>query len=149
MCGGVYFQYGEDFIRTFFPNPKAQLPVLKQDGEVVLLPWGRRQGQPGHLPITGWAKLESIYSGVWDRYHPTPVKIPAVCFMEKDLAGNSHWYDVQKGQYIQGLMAKEGNEKRIYVVTVEPEPEDACIHNRWPRVVQKGEPSRYHQYSSE
>lgn len=59
--------------------------------------------------------------------------------MEKDLAGRRHWYNLQKGQFIQGVIARDGNERRIYVVTIEPEPEDANIHNRWPRVVQAGE----------
>ena len=61
--------------------------------------------------------------------------------MEKDLEGNPHWYDLQKGQYIQGLIARDGNERRVYVVTLEPEPEDQQIHSRWPRVVQNGEKS--------
>ncbi len=141
MCGGAHFQYGEEYMRMYFPNPKAMLPVLKKDGSIELLPWGRRQKQPGFLPIGGWARIESIYGGVWERYFPKPVKIPVLSFMEKDFEGHSHWYDLQKGQYIQGLVAKEGNERRVYVVTLEPEPEDAQIHSRWPRVVQLGERS--------
>lgn len=139
MCGGAHFQYGDDYMRMYFPNPKAMLPVLKKDGSIELLPWGRRQTQDGKLPITGWAKIESIYGGRWERYFPKPVKIPVLAFMEKDFEGNSHWYDLQKGQYLQGLVAKEGSERRVYVVTLEPEPEDAQIHSRWPRVVQNGE----------
>lgn len=146
MCGGVYFQHGDDVLRIFFPNPKAVLPVLMSDGEVKLMAWGRRQKQPGNLPMTGWARLDSIYAGRWDKYFPKPVKIPVLSFMEKDLEGVSHWYDLQKGQFIQGLIAREGNEKRIYVVTIEPELEDAQIHSRWPRIVQKGERSRINQF---
>ncbi|HCC81456.1 MULTISPECIES: hypothetical protein [unclassified Methylophaga] len=142
MCGGAHFQYGDEYMRMYFPNPKAMLPVLKIDGSIELLPWGRRLKQPGNLPVTGWAKIESIYGGVWERYFPKPVKIPVLSFMEKDLEGHSHWYDLQKGQYIQGLVARDGNEKRVYVVTLEPEPEDAQIHSRWPRVVQDGEESK-------
>lgn len=143
MCGGAYFNYGDETMRIYFPNPKAVLPVLR-DGEPILLPWGRRQGQSGILPLTGWAKLESIYAGVWEKYHPISVKIPVLSFMEKDFQGQSHWYDLQKGQYVQGLVARamNSNERRVYVVTLEPEPEDAQIHSRWPRVVQAGEPSR-------
>ena len=81
------------------------------------------------------AKIESIYCGKWERFFPKPVKIPVLSFMEKDLEGNPHWYDLQKGQYIQGLIARDGNERRVYVVTLEPEPEDQQIHSRWPRVV--------------
>lgn len=87
MCGGVYFRHGEDVLRIFYPNPKAVLPVLTGTGEIQLMPWGRRQKQPGHLPVTGWARLDSIYSGRWDKYFPVPVKIPVLSFMEKDLEG--------------------------------------------------------------
>lgn len=140
MCSGAYFQHGDDTLRMYFPNPKAVLPVLKKDGSQILVPWGRRQGQTGKLPLGGWALLESVYACIWDKYFARPVKIPVLSFMEQDFEGHSHWYDLQKGQYIQGLIARDGNERRLYVVTLEPEPEGAYIHNRWPRVVQQGEP---------
>jgi hypothetical protein len=50
---------------------------------------GRRQAQVGKLPITRWAKIESIYGGKWERYFPKPVKISVLSFMEKDFEGNS------------------------------------------------------------
>jgi hypothetical protein len=139
MCGGVYYEYKGDVLRQYFPNPKAALPVRKKDDSLILMPWGRRQKQEGNLPLGGWARLDSIYSGAWDKYFPTPIKIPALSFMEKDFEGNSHWYDLNKGQFIQGLLARHNNEQRVYVVTIEPELEDANIHNRWPRIVQFGE----------
>ena len=121
-------------MRMYFPNPKASLPVLQKDGGQIILPWVMRQDQAGKLPSGGWARLESVYAGVWDKYFAKPVKIPVLSFMEKDFEGRNHWYDLQKGQYIQGLVARECNERRIYVVTLEPEPEYAQIHNRWPGV---------------
>ena len=125
MCGGVIFNHhGQDF-RLFFPNPKAVLPVL---------PWGRRKTQLGALPPGGWARLESVYEGRWDRYFPTPVKLPILQFMEKDMEGVSHWYDLSPGQWIQGLVAREKHERRVYVVTIEPDLRDA-IHDRWPRIM--------------
>ena len=141
MCGGVYFEHQGDVLRQYFPNPKAVRPVQKKDGSLILIPWGRRQSQMGNLPLGGWARLDSIYGGRWDKYFPQPLKIPVFSFMEKDLEGNSHWYDLNKGQYLQGLLARDNNEHRIYVVTIEPEMEDANIHNRWPRVIQQGEKS--------
>jgi hypothetical protein len=83
MCGGAYFQHGDETRRMFFPNPQAVLPVLKKDGSQILIPWGRRQDQLGRLPLGGWAKLESIYGGVWEKYFARPVKIPVLAFMEK------------------------------------------------------------------
>ncbi len=142
MCDGVYFEYQGNILRMYFPNSKAMLPVQKKDGSLILMPWGRRQKQSGLLPMGGWARLDSIYSGRWDKYFPKPLKIPALSFMEKDFEGQSHWYDLNKGQYLQGLLARENNEQRIYIVTIEPELEDANIHSRWPRVIQNGEQSK-------
>ena len=143
MCGGVYFEHNGAILRQYFPNPKAVLPVQQKDGNIILLPWGRRQQQVGKLPMGGWARLDSIYGGRWDKWFPKPLKLPVLSFMEKDFEGRSHWYDLNKGQYLQGLLAKEGSEQRIYVVTIEPEVEDSHIHSRWPRVVQAGELSHY------
>ena len=134
MCGGVYYEYLEEHVRVYFPNPKAMLPVRKKDGSVVLMPWGRRKEQPGALPMGGWARLDSIHAGRWDKWFPVPVRLPIVSFMEKDIEGNSHWYDLTKGKYIQGLIAKNGGEQRVYVVTVQPEMADA-VHDRWPRII--------------
>jgi len=54
--------------------------------------------------------------------------------MEQDLEGRSQWYDLTKGQWIQGLVARYQHERRVYVVTVEPELADA-IYSRWPRIM--------------
>ena len=134
MCGGVYYQHEGNLVRVYFPNPKATLPVQMRGGETVLLPWGRRKEQQGRLPMGGWARLDSIYAGRWDRFFPKPVKCPIQSFMEKDIEGQSHWYDLTAGQYIQGLVAREGSEQRLYIVTITPEREDA-VHERWPRVI--------------
>ena len=37
-------------------------------------------------------------------------------------------------KWIQGLVAHWDNERRIYVVTITPEMEDA-VHERWPRIM--------------
>ena len=134
MCGGVIYHYKGGEVRTFFPNPEATLPVKKQNGEMSLLLWGRRQHQIGKLPLGGWARLNSVYAGRWDRWFPRPVKLLVVSFMEKDIEGRSHWYELTRGQWIQGLVARNNYEQRIYVVTIEPEMEDA-VHDRWPRIL--------------
>ena len=143
MCEGVCFMHGDEVMRVFYINPKALLPVLMQDGSIRLMPWGRRRKQTGQLPATGWARLDAIYSGRWDKFFPKPVKIPVLSFMDRDIEGQRRWYDLQKGQFIQGLIARDGHEKRVYIVIIEPEVEDAELHHRWPRVVQRGEKSRY------
>lgn len=122
-------------MKSFFPNPFSQLPVLMRDGNVTLLPWGRRHEQKGSLPIGGWARLDSIYAGRWDKYFPKPVKLPVLRYMEKDYTGKSHWYDLMDRQFIQGLLAKDGNELRVYVVTCEANIVDRDFHDRTPRVM--------------
>jgi hypothetical protein len=134
MCGGVLYSYKGQDVRTFFPNPKATLPVKTREGEIHLLPWGRRPHQVGKLPLGGWARLDSIYAGRWDRWFPKPVKLQVIAFMEKDIENRSHWYELTRGQWIQGLVARNHYEQRIYVVTIEPEREDA-VHDRWPRIL--------------
>ena len=41
-----------------------------------------------------------------------------ITFMEQDLEGHSRWYELTRGQWIQGLVARDSHERRIYVVTV-------------------------------
>lgn len=134
MCVGVYYSVHDQDIRVYFPNPKAQLPVRIRNGSSITLAWGRRHQQTGTLPLGGWAHLDSIYAGRWDRWFPVAVKIPVKSFIEKDLEGHGHWYDLTKGQWIQGLVARHRQERRVYVVTIEPELAEA-IHDRWPRIM--------------
>jgi hypothetical protein len=134
MCGGVYYIINGEEVRTYFPNPKACLPVKKRLGGIELLPWGRRQQQAGDLPLGGWARLDSIYAGRWDKWFPTPVKLMVSQFMEKDIEGHSHWFDITPGKWIQGVVAHWNNERRVYVVTIAPEMEEA-VHERWPRIL--------------
>ncbi|MDH5471985.1 MAG: hypothetical protein OEY87_05860 [Gammaproteobacteria bacterium] len=134
MCGGIEYQHEGNKIITYFPNPKACLPVRTRNGAIKLMPWGRRKNQIGQLPVGGWARLESIKKGIWDRWFPKPVKIVIDQFMEKDIENNSHWFELTKGQCVQGLLARHNTETRIYVVTIVPEMPDA-IHERWPRIM--------------
>ena len=134
MCGGVEYTHKDEKVTTYFPNPKAHLPVRTRNGGIKLMPWGRRKHQIGQLPVGGWARLESIEKGTWDRWFPKPVKIIIDRFMEKDIENNSHWFELTRGQCIQGLLARHDKETRIYVVTIVPEMPDA-IHERWPRII--------------
>jgi hypothetical protein len=84
MCGGVYYASNGGDIRFYFPNPEAQRP-----GGIQLLAWGRRPGKAGKLPLGGWARLNSIDEGRWDRWFPIPVKMPLKCFMEQDIEGHN------------------------------------------------------------
>lgn len=144
MCSGVEYELDGRRAKVYFPNPKAQLPVRRQGGGVVMVPWGARGKEPaqalrlGGRPkwaAGGWARYESIQKGAWDDYKPQPARIAVLAFMEKDADEASHWFDVGPGLYIQGLLAHLGSERRIYVVTVPAPPEFVRIHDRWPRLV--------------
>lgn len=78
--------------------------------------------------------MDGVYAGRWYRWFPVPVRIPVRSFMEKDLEGHSRWYDLTRSQWIQGLVARDGHERRVNVITIEPELADA-IHARWPRIM--------------
>jgi putative SOS response-associated peptidase YedK len=139
MCGGVSYQREGEMRKVYFPQNDACLPVLLKGGEgaEALLPWGRREWESGRLPATGWARLESIQAGKWDRYRPVPVQIPVEQFMEKDREGEAHWFSLEPGQVIQGALARVDDEQRVYVVTLTPEGALAAIHDRWPRIVSR------------
>jgi hypothetical protein len=134
MCGGVEYKHDGQSHRVYFPYPDAQLPVRKRDGSIELVGWGRRKEQPGQLPPSGWARLESVLAHKWDRWNPQPVKIIVDRFMEKDQSKNSHWFNLQQDEFIQGLLATRDEEQRLYVVTIEP-PADRDAFRRWPRVL--------------
>ena len=139
MCAGVEIEGQEKAARIYFPVKTATLPVLMRDGSIVRMRWGARNeeladGGP-RWPKGGWARLESVKAGRWKAFDPQPVKIPAKGYMEKDNDGHSHWFNLEPGQYIQGLVARIGEERRVYVVTISTPPEFAHIHDRWPRIV--------------
>jgi hypothetical protein len=54
--------------------------------------------------------------------------------MEKSHDGTNHWFDLVKCQCLQGLVANYKYERRVYVVTIEPEQENAWYY-RWPRII--------------
>ena len=137
MCGGVeYTDVEEKTWKIYFPSPKAALPVLKRDGAVEWVTWGRRkEEQHGYFAPGGWARLDSINDGKWKRFNPKPVVIPVQAFMEKDGERKSHWIQVPDGHAIQGLLAVRGDEARVYVVTTETPADFAWVHDRWPRLI--------------
>lgn len=136
MPEAVIFQHQGKSHTVYFASTKALLPVRLTTGEVKLVTWGRRQHENSEMPQGGWARLNAIHDGKWSIYLPKPVCLPITKFMKTDFEGRIHWYEVTKGQYIQGLLAHEENEYRVYIVTIIPELLDIC-HDRWPRIVVK------------
>ena len=140
MCGGVSYYHDGKMRKVYFPQSDAQLPIKLKDVTKPdhLLPWGRREWEEGNLPATGWARLESLKAGKWDQYRPISAKIKVDQFMEKDKDGEPHWFGLNAGQFIQGAVVSWKGERRVYVVTIQPQGALAAIHDRWPRLVGPG-----------
>jgi len=134
MCEGVMYLYQKRLITLYFQHPQAKLPIKRTFGENALITWGRRQNDKGQLPFGGWARLEAINRGMWDPYFPKPVKIPLIKFMQKDMMGSGQWFDITKGYWVQGLVAQQDKERRVYIVTINPELPEA-IYDSWPRII--------------
>jgi len=139
MCGGIKYTDKQNKTWTvYFPSPKAALPVLKKDGEIEWVTWGKRKEEDTTaFPNGGWARLDSIKEGKWQRYQPRPVLLPIQSFMEKDAEKVSHWFDMKAGEAVQGLLTVHDGTARVYVVTTDTPAEFSYIHDRWPRIIQK------------
>lgn len=139
MCGGIKYndKAGKEW-KVYFPSPKAALPVIKKSGEIEWVTWGKRKEENApYFPNGGWARLDSIKEGKWQRFHPTPVLLPVNAFMEKDHEKVSHWFDLKSDEVIQGLLTIHEDAARVYVVTTDTPQEFSFIHDRWPRVIQR------------
>ena len=137
MCAGLVFKDDKNpelTYKVYFPIPYAKIPIITKDRVKETVFWGRRNEKEfseTKLPITGWAKIESIKKGWWNRFNPEKVYIPALKYMEKDKEGKSHWFEVDDGKYIVGLKVKWNDIVACYIVTI-PTPKDFIhIHNRW------------------
>jgi hypothetical protein len=134
MPEAVLYQYHGKSCTVYFSRASALLPVKLSNGETKLVTWGRRQRENSEMPLGGWARMDAIYEGKWGLYLPKPVLLPIDKFMQTDYEGNAHWYEVTRGQWIQGLLAHQDDEYRVYIVTITPALLDVC-HDRWPRIV--------------
>jgi len=129
MCGGVGFKikniseeelrkyYSPELIRrfkttdrieSFFWRKDAVLPVATKHG-TELLPWGNKD-QDLKLPLTGWAKQESLELGKWNYLKPEIVDIPVEAGYEKKT-----WFDLPDGT--KGVVVKKDNQERVYMIT--------------------------------
>lgn len=137
MPEAVIYPYHQKIITVSFNQAGAMLPVKLKNGDLQLVAWGKRENENCEMPLGGWARLASIKNlknNRWSLYFPKPVQIPILKFMEKDFEGKACWYEVTKGKLIQGLLAKNENDYRVYIVTIDPEDLMNC-HYRWPHIV--------------
>ena len=140
MCGGLIFKTksSEKVITVYFPRPYAMIYGVNSDFEFIKAYWGKRdesEFEKIDVPKIGWAKIESLAKGFWDKYNYKNVFIPAYKYMEKDKNGHSHWFDLKKEEFIQGILIVKENLNFIYVVTVPSEGDLKKIHDRWVSIV--------------
>ena len=140
MCGGARYvdSAGKDW-KIYFPNPKAALPVLRSDGEIEWIKWGKRREEVANTGFIqgGWARLDSINAGKWDRLKPQRVVLAVTSFMEKDESRASHWIELEPDQALEALVITIEEESRLYVITEDTPLAFAWVHDRWPHIVQK------------
>jgi len=134
MCRAVRFNFEGRKFEYYFTQYKARLPLLLQNGHCLLVTWGRRRNESGGFPFGGSIRLASIQAGQWDALQPKPVKIVIPEFMETDVMGHEHWFKVMPGQYLQGMLAQQGKQLRVYTVQLDCNAEDTFFEN-WPRIV--------------
>ena len=144
MCHGIEYVRDDERVLVYFDVDRAQLPVRKRSGAVEFLPWGARgdrylehDNTPGYLlkfPVGGWASRDSIRGGAWQKFEPVPVRVVASRFILDSQIGPT-FFALQPGEYIQGLLAQSGGQRRVYVVTVDPPEEHAEKWKLWPRVI--------------
>ena len=135
MCRAIRYHFDEHTYEVRFTQTGARLPVRLNNGEDSLQLWGKRPHEKCQLPIGGWARYSHVLSGRWkDDYAITSVRIPALEFAVQDVMGAEHWFKITRGQYVRGIVAKSGNESRLYVVIMDSPP-DMGEFEGWPRVV--------------
>ncbi len=105
-----------------------------RSGESSLLIWGKRPREKCTLPIGGCARYAHVLSGRWDQYGYKKILVPAREFMVYDVLDREHWFTVTVGQYIRGVVVKDGTDTRLYVVTMDSPPDQGEFEG-WPRVV--------------
>lgn len=134
MPQAVTYHYLGKPSTTYFSQAKALLPVKLANEQIKLVPWGRRLQENSEMPLGGWALLSSIHQGKWQHLSPKPVRLSIEKFMIIDYENHTCWYEIMRGQWVQGLLAQLDQEYRVYIVTVIPERLDT-YYDRWPRII--------------
>lgn len=136
MCYGVLYDHEGHSLQSHFSRASAVLPVCTKTGGHVLVPWGRRPDEPGALPVGASARHEDILAGEWDYFFPKPVCLAINAIAEPTKRGKVRWAPVVRSNALQGVVARDGEEQRVYIVTIPVVlPEVAAQQQRCPRFV--------------
>lgn len=132
MCNAVRFTFENHSYTINIRHPRPALPVLMADKRVEMFPWGRHTEQPGKLPYGFTIKRDSIRAGKWDYWFPKRALIPFDAFMMIDFEQRDKWYENAMKSHLVGLIAKEGNERRVYIVMDGPDVATEPYHELMP-----------------
>lgn len=109
MCGGLIFKTNknEQFITAYFPRPYTKIYGVNRELKIIEAYWGKRdeiEFKDINMPKTGWARIESLEKGFWNKFEYTKVLIPAYKYMEKDKTGHSHWFMLNENEFIEAIL---------------------------------------------
>ena len=146
MCVGIeYFLDGKP-VTVYFDSERPELPVRLRRGAIAFYRWGAQgriysdDNTPGWLqkfPEGCHASLESIRADRWINYEPKPARILASRFIQINSMRIPCYFELKRGEFIQGLIATIASNQRVYVVTVPAPPQHAAEWQDWPRIVRR------------
>src|ERR1051326_5087877 len=100
---------GEPEVRFLWRHRPCLLPVW-HEGRLIVVRWGCRRGESKSLPLTGWARQETLEAGGWAPFASEPVDIPATFGFDRGI-----WYGIREG--VRGLLVRdEQGEPVVYVL---------------------------------
>jgi hypothetical protein len=112
LSGRLHERGGEREYRFLFRDKPRLLPII-HDGQFQIVRWGRRRGEKGRLPCTGWTWLETLEKGTWQEAQPDEVVIPATMGLE-----NGRWFAIREG--IRGLVVPDEQGALVAYMICEP-----------------------------
>lgn len=134
MCLALCHPADKRIIITHFTDINARVPIKTEANLQHFLTWGRRLNEKGQLPLGGWISQALKQKKLFNQYFPKYVKIMASKFMDADVEGRCRWFDVTDGHYLQGVVLREKEERRVYIMTITPEKSDTHFI-RWPLII--------------
>lgn len=130
MCEALRSSRPEGDIDVYFARPGTRLRAISKHGETEL-PWGRREDEPGQLPVGACIAHGSITRGALNRFHPQFAKIEVRAFCVLDRRGKPVWHDVVQRYWVLGVTLRVAEEQRVYVVAT---PASGNESHAWPWV---------------
>jgi hypothetical protein len=145
MCDVIEYVRAGERMLVYFDMHHPELPIRRRGGTIDFVTWGTRgdhylndDNTPGYLlkfPVGGRATRASILCGGWEKFEPRPVRIVASRFALAHPQLGPVFFALGPGEYIQGLLAQSGAQRRVYIVTVDAPAEHSEHWSEWPRMV--------------